>query len=341
MLRVADLFCGVGSFSMAAEAVGMRYVFACDNDPNVRKIYRAQFGMDPSGDIRKIDPIKVPDHDILCASFPRQPFSKATGEERGALITPIINILRIKRPMAFVLEDMKGILDPERSDDFTKMQGAIQGVGYDFRYQQIKCEEYGVPQTRHRIFIIGFRDVATGNVFRYPATFPSCPTLTEFLDLRDTPLEKALSNTLGSSIKKADPSQPSWRSYKIKDSDKSFEYQIQHVMKLQGIPPDYNWGDVHDDVKWKVIGNATPTNISKAILASVKDALIKVPPRLEPQKIVAVPVVELEDDDEDLRPPPAKKPVLPTTICIKSGTSICLALPDGTTEQSYVLRIIK
>lgn len=371
MLRVADVFCGAGSFSIAAEDVGMRYVYACDIDPVVQQVYLGHFGIKPDGDINKIDPNKIPDHDILCASFPKQLFTKNGNEDRKHIVESLTNILRVKKPLAYVLEDVKGITSEERQGEFKMLCDSIISAGYSFRFQQMKCEDFGIPQSRHRIVMIGFKNGATKNSatdYKFPVPLKTCPTLGNFLGVD---LEKTISNTVGSTYKKpgsgsADLSPKNWRSYKTKSGD-IFEYQLTHVMKLQGLDEkDFIWPkNLSEEDKWKIVGNATPTCISRAILLSIKNYLSNItvaattsattqrqptitqmmqPATCTPSIAAAAPLLVQPHLTEDCDPPRAKKPKLEVcNITIKSGTSLCLTLPDGTDikEQTYILKIIR
>lgn len=114
-IRFADLFCGIGGFRIAAEQVAndigttAQCVFSCDNDENCKKAYEANFGEKPADDITAIKAEEIPDHDLLLAGFPCQPFSiighrKGFDDTRGTLFFEIARILEVKKPKAFVLE---------------------------------------------------------------------------------------------------------------------------------------------------------------------------------------------------------------------------------------------
>lgn len=236
-LRVSDVFCGAGSMHMAAESLGMRVVWACDNDVHCQKVYQAQYGMMPEGDIMQINPETVPEHDILCAGFPCQPFSRmgnkrGTNEERGRVVDYAIDILRVKRPRAYILENVRGLLTSNGGEDFKRLEMMIKDAGYSFQYQLMKCEDWGIPQTRHRIFMVGFRDGKPAN-FQYPKSNVKCPSLSEFLGL-DT--VKPFSNTVRCSGRKSGVDNPkNWSAYRLKGRF-WYIYTLQHISLNSFLP---------------------------------------------------------------------------------------------------------
>ena len=113
--KFIDLFCGVGGFRLAADWLDWECVFSSDIDASAQEVYRANFGSVPSGDIRNIHASFLPDHDVLFAGFPCQPFSiigdmRGTDDTRGTLFFEIIRILTEKRPRWFVLENVKQLV---------------------------------------------------------------------------------------------------------------------------------------------------------------------------------------------------------------------------------------
>ena len=112
--KFIDLFCGLGGFRIAFEQNGGECVFSSDIDIPVQKTYAMNFGETPYGDIREIDSDSIPNHDILCAGFPCQPFSTAGRrlgfkDTRGTLFFDVARILKAKQPIGFILENVKGI----------------------------------------------------------------------------------------------------------------------------------------------------------------------------------------------------------------------------------------
>lgn len=164
-----DLFAGIGGFRQAFQSVGGKCVFSCEWDPYAKKTYFENYGEVPYGDIRLIDKNLIPDHDILCAGFPCQPFSiagisknnslgRASGfedETQGTLFFEIKEILRVKRPKAFMLENVKNLVSHDKKRTFTVICEALRELGYVFDSKIIDGKNW-VPQHRERIFIVGY-----------------------------------------------------------------------------------------------------------------------------------------------------------------------------------------
>jgi DNA (cytosine-5)-methyltransferase 1 len=302
-MRIADLFCGIGSMHIAANELDMRCVYACDNDVHVRKAYQSHFGVLPDGDIKEVNPASVPDHDILCAGFPwyvtfyivnishastySQPFSRmgnkrGTNEERGRVVDYAIDILRTKRPRAFILENVRGLLNSNNGEDFKRLQSMIADAGYSFQYQMLRCEDFGIPQTRHRVFMVGMRDGYPAG-FQYPRPLGKCPSLSEFLGIDAV---KMMSNTVRCSGRKSGvDNAKNWSAYRLKDGS-IIEYELEHVIRLQGFPLDFDWGGAPESQRWKMLGNTIPTCMSKAILEAVMKHLGAHPER--PAQVLAL-----------------------------------------------------
>lgn len=156
-----DLFAGLGGFHMAAEALGGRCVFACEIDPTLQTVYKKNFGLMPSGDIRTINPSNVAEHDLLCAGFPCQPFSKAGDQMgwgdpvRGTVFWNIIEILRLRRPRIVLLENVAHFVRHDSGNTYTKVRASLEGLGYVVDYKQFSPHQFGVPQIRERIYMVG------------------------------------------------------------------------------------------------------------------------------------------------------------------------------------------
>jgi DNA (cytosine-5)-methyltransferase 1 len=173
-----DLFAGIGGLRRAFESVGGRCVFTCEWDAYAQKTYRANFSVDHeiAGDIQKItDKASIPDHDVLLAGFPCQPFSIAgvskknslgkkhgfEDETQGTLFFDIIQVLKAKRPRAFLLENVKNLYSHDGGNTFRVIVNALQELGYELgcgdQYHRIVDAKHFVPQHRERTFIAGFQ----------------------------------------------------------------------------------------------------------------------------------------------------------------------------------------
>jgi len=172
-MRFVDLFAGLGGFHLAAKGLGAKCVFACEIDEQLRETYESNFGILPAGDIRKIDPKKVPRHDLLCAGFPCQPFSKA-GEQmglkdsiRGTVFFDVIEILRHCQPEFVVLENVAHFVRHDKGNTYAKVKKALERLGYDIRHAQLSPHRFGVPQIRERMYMVGRLGGLDG--FQWPA----------------------------------------------------------------------------------------------------------------------------------------------------------------------------
>ena len=174
-LRFIDLCSGIGGIRLAIEAAGGQCVFSSEIDPKARLVYHANYGEWPSGDITKIQAEDVPDHDLLCAGFPCQPFSlsgKRLGFEdatRGTIFFDIVRIARAKRPAAILLENVKGLKSHDGGRTLATIVGALEEIGYRVATPKVlNASLFGCPTARERVFIVALRsDLGIGN-FKFP-----------------------------------------------------------------------------------------------------------------------------------------------------------------------------
>lgn len=176
MYRFIDLFAGIGGFHLAFHRQGCECVFASEIDRDARATYLKNFErMVPdlflngnyNDDITKINPHEVPDHDILCAGFPCQPFSQAgykrgfkeDYQDRGNMFFILAKIIEAKRPKAIFLENVRHLLNHDDGKTFATIKETLEKhLNYKITYKIVKASDYGLPQHRPRIFIIGFRE---------------------------------------------------------------------------------------------------------------------------------------------------------------------------------------
>ena len=147
---------------MGFESVGGKCVFSSEFDEDACKTYEANFGEHPSGDITKINAADIPDFDILLGGFPCQAFSiigKKEGfanETCGTLFFDIERILREKRPPAFMLENVRNLVAHDNGNTFKIIRQHLEVLGYHVHAKVLNALDYGVPQKRERIIIVGF-----------------------------------------------------------------------------------------------------------------------------------------------------------------------------------------
>lgn len=163
-MRFIDLFAGLGGFHKALHELGHTCVFSSELDVNLRKLYKKNWGIETYGDIRKIvekQIASIPEHDILCAGFPCQPFSKAgkqegrEDKERGDLFNEIVKILKFRLPKYFILENVAFLAKHKNEETWQEMKIELEQVGYDVSHQIYSPQQFGIPQHRQRIFIVG------------------------------------------------------------------------------------------------------------------------------------------------------------------------------------------
>jgi DNA (cytosine-5)-methyltransferase 1 len=160
--QFVDLFAGLGGFHLALDRLGGKCVFAAEWKPHLRDLYEHNFGLLPAGDITRVRPKDVPDHDVLTAGFPCQPFSKA-GEQlgfectaQGSLFFNVAAILKQKKPSYFILENVPNLLKHDGGKTWEKIQRIlVRDLGYTIRAEQFSPHNFGIPQIRERVYILG------------------------------------------------------------------------------------------------------------------------------------------------------------------------------------------
>lgn len=167
-----DLFAGIGGIRLGFESVGGKCIFSSEFDEDACATYEANFGEHPAGDITKIEANTIPDFDILLGGFPCQAFSiigKKEGfanETCGTLFFDIERILKEKQPKAFMLENVRNLTAHDNGNTFRIITTHLETLGYHVYSKVLNALDYGVPQKRERIIIVGFLD----NVhFEFPA----------------------------------------------------------------------------------------------------------------------------------------------------------------------------
>ena len=161
--KFIDLFAGIGGIRIPFEKINGECVFSSEIDEACQVAYAANFGEKPYGDITKIAPKAVPNHDILLGGFPCQAFSiigrqKGFADTRGTLFFNIEEILRVKRPRAFLLENVKQLYTHDGGRTYKVIQKKLQDLGYTVHTEILNALNFGVPQKRERTYIVGFQD---------------------------------------------------------------------------------------------------------------------------------------------------------------------------------------
>lgn len=183
-----DLFAGIGGFRLALERLGWRCVGFSEVDKWCVRTYKENFDTSDEvelGDIRRVDIMDIPDFDVLCAGFPCQPFSimghrRGFEDTRGTLFFEILRILRDRRPKAFILENVRGLTNHDNGRTFQTILQSLShtinnqqplsryrdSINYHVFWKIMNSKYFGVPQSRERVYIVGFRENVSG--FRFP-----------------------------------------------------------------------------------------------------------------------------------------------------------------------------
>ena len=206
-----DLFAGIGGFRLAFQNLGGKCVFTSEWDKYSQKTYRANYGEHPFGDITKEKTKSfIPDNfDVLCAGFPCQAFSiagKKGGFEdtRGTLFFDVAEIIKRKQPKAFFLENVKGLLNHKSGKTLNTILNVLRN---DLNYyvpepKIINAKDFGVPQNRERIFIVGFRKDLEIENFNYPKPTNTNKTLVDILEDKEVSVKYYLSTVYLETLKK-------------------------------------------------------------------------------------------------------------------------------------------
>ena len=185
---IADFFAGIGGIRLAFEKEGCKSVFSNEINDFACQTYEANFGTNPKGDITKLDAKEVPNHDILLAGFPCQAFSIAGAkmgfeDTRGTLFFDLARIIKDKKPKAFLLENVKNLFSHDEGRTFTVIKNTLENdLGYKIFYRILNARNFGVPQNRERIIIVGFRKDLGVHDFDFPNEDGKAKTLADILE---------------------------------------------------------------------------------------------------------------------------------------------------------------
>lgn len=163
-MKFIDLFAGLGGFHQALSNLGHECVFASDIDKQLAALYEKNFGITPAGDIRQVAVKDIPKHDILCAGFPCQPFSKAGDQQgfdcprNGDLFDNILQIIKYHKPDYLMLENVANIQKHNNGETWRHIKKQLENEGYTIDAKQLSPHRFGIPQIRERFFIVGSRN---------------------------------------------------------------------------------------------------------------------------------------------------------------------------------------
>lgn len=226
-----DLFAGIGGMRIAFQNLGGKCVFSSEIDEQAQKTYAINFGDIPDGDITKINENEIPDHDILVGGFPCQAFSIAGkrggfNDTRGTLFFDVARIIKAKQPKAFFLENVKGLTNHRGGKTLATILNVLRNdLGYIVPEPQImNAKNFGVPQNRERIFIVGFRaDLGIKEEdFAYPEPTDTTKTIRDIMEEKPVSAKYYLSTTYLECLEKhkaRNEAKGNGFGYEIKDKD--------------------------------------------------------------------------------------------------------------------------
>lgn len=277
-----DLFAGIGGFHIALHNLGAKCSFVSEFDKHARETYGHNFKkISPdlinsdlfAGDITKVNAKDIPDFDILCAGFPCQPFSvagykKGFEDTRGTLFFDIARIIKEKKPKAFILENVRGLFIHNNGQTLLRMKEVLEDLGYSFFYKVLRAYDYGVPQNRERLIMVGFRDKDIE--FKFPKPFPLQTTMSDILGGNCT---KTIGYTLrvggrGSGI----GDRRNWDTYIVDGEEVRLE--PVHALKMQGFPETFSF-PVSGAQAMKQLGNSVAIPMIQAVAEEVFISLNK------------------------------------------------------------------
>ena len=293
-LKFVDLFAGIGGFHLALKSLGMKCVFTSEIDEFARKTYASNFSekylLDKNlfaGDIWKVDFKKIPDFDILCAGFPCQPFSQAghkkgfKDNKDGNLFFSIEQIIKIKKPKAFFLENVRHLKNHDQGRTFKTIYKTLQNLNYTFDYKVIKASDFGLPQHRPRIYMVGFYKPALKNMFKELSfTFPREITLKKtvsdiFGGFVSTDLTGKKERKIGFTLRVGGGRSPindrrNWDGYIV--DKKVVRINSEQGRQMMGFPRSFKM-PVSENQAMKQLGNSVAVNVVKAIGKEIQSHL--------------------------------------------------------------------
>lgn len=291
----ADLFCGIGGFHVAASRLGLKCTFACDIDETAKAIYEANLGTAPDGDITDIeDASKVPDHDILFAGLPCQPFSiigdrQGMADPRGTLFFDTARVIEAKHPQAVVIENVRQFATNQGGKALTCVLETLEALGYGVDWRVLNALDFGLPHKRERIFILGVKGMESWS-FPWPLGKVPMTPLAAILDT-DPPRKAFASARIREARQKAHTAkvQPAiWHENKGGNvashpfscalrASASYNYLLvdgerrltpREMLRLQGFPDTYEIDAPVTTVR-RLTGNAVAVPVIEALVRQV------------------------------------------------------------------------
>ncbi|MDU4651921.1 DNA cytosine methyltransferase [Sneathia sanguinegens] len=304
-MRVVSLFSGIGGLDLGFINQGFDLIYANDNDKFAVQTYRANYKHKiVESDIEDIDPNEILEHDILIGGFPCQPFSmmgKERGFEdtRGTLFFNIVEIIKFHienkiPPKVIVLENVRRLLTHDKGNTFTVIKSTLEDLGYKIFYKVLNSADYGVPQTRNRIFLICFYNHKAK--FEFPKSIKLDKTLHDILEqevdekyflserIIPTILAHGSKNYYSKSEIDLDIARPLCATMHKMHRANQDNYVTQdgkirrltprEAARLQGFPDDFVF-PVSDTQAYRQCGNAVTVNVAEAIAKEIKNTMME------------------------------------------------------------------
>lgn len=294
-----DLFAGIGGIRRPFDKLGGKCVFSSEIDKYAIKTYTANYGEIPSGDITQIEAKNIPNFDILLAGFPCQAFSiagkrRGFADTRGTMFFEIQRILEYHRPKCFLLENVKGLLNHEKGKTFATILDILQNeLNYKVYYKVLNAKNFGVPQNRERVIIVGFLDHKID--FKFPEPLSVKTRLGDILENNVDPKYTISDRLWASHQRRKEENRKKGNGFGYSLFDENSEYTStisaryykdgseilvkqendnprkltpREAARLQGFPDDFKL--VCSDVQcYKQFGNSVPTKMIEAVAVNL------------------------------------------------------------------------
>lgn len=302
--KFIDLFAGIGGLRIPFDDIGGKCVFTSEWDKFSQQTYEAYFKEKPQGDITTIDPKNIPSHDLILAGFPCQPFSHAghrlgLEDTRGTLFFHVAKIIEYHRPKVVLLENVKGLLHHDGGNTYQVIRKVIEDdLGYTLHTKLLNAKDFGVPQSRQRLYMIAVRDDAD---FSFPEPTLDKTRLGDILESSPDP-KYTISDLLWSSHQRRkldhiakgngfgysmfDNESPYTRTLSARYYKDGSEILVKQekgnprmltpleACRLQGFPENFPVGVVSDLQTWKQFGNSVAVPVVRQIASKIKPILI-------------------------------------------------------------------
>lgn len=318
-IRIVSLFCGCGGMDLGMiggfDFLGKRYaklpykiIKAVDNDPYCTKIYNENFSTKCEiQDVKTLDEKTLEDFDLLIGGFPCQSFSISAQnpprlgykDDRGKLFFEMVRILKEKKPRAFIAENVKGLLSANKGKAFPMIVKEFENAGYHVVHKLLLASDYGVPQKRERVIIVGFRDENDLARFAFPDEVRQKHVLREVIDVAankdehwffsekavagmlkvqekmnkgraqnlDEPCNTVSSHLAKVSLNSTDPV--------LRVGERFRRFTPREAAKIQSFPDSFALDSVSETKQYKAIGNAVPPVMMWHIAKAVAKAILQ------------------------------------------------------------------